>query len=71
MPNGFEDSTGIAPGGQRGVGPVELADAIIRGCDGDARRAVISMVEINSALMVELRAVTGAAADERAAVQRQ
>jgi len=71
MPNGLEDATGISLGGRGRVGPAELADAIIRDCDGDARRAVISMVKINSALMIELRAVTGTGAHERAAVQRQ
>jgi hypothetical protein len=59
MPQGLEDLTRLAQTSRRGVGPVELADAIIRDCDGDARSAVISMVKINHALMIELRALTG------------
>ena len=39
-------------------GPAELAQAIIADCEGDAGAAVLALVRINSALMLELEALT-------------
>jgi hypothetical protein len=39
------------------LGQEELADAIIRDCGDDPRAAVVAMLQINSALMVELHAL--------------
>ena len=46
------------------MGHAELAQAIIADCEGDARAAVLAMVRINSALMIELEALTGMRAQE-------
>jgi hypothetical protein len=46
------------------MGHAELAQAIIADCEGDARAAVLAMVRINSALMMELEALTGMRAQE-------
>jgi hypothetical protein len=43
----------------RPLGPGELAQAIIADCEGDARAAVLALVRINSALMMELESLTG------------
>jgi hypothetical protein len=43
----------------RRLAPPELAQAIIADCDGDARAAVLALVRINSALLIELEALTG------------
>ena len=37
----------------------ELADAIIRDCGDDPRTAVVAMLKINSALLLELQTLTG------------
>ncbi|MBV9517986.1 MAG: hypothetical protein JO068_07675 [Hyphomicrobiales bacterium] len=44
------------------MGPAELAQAIIADCEGDARAAVLALIRINSALMMELEALTVARA---------
>jgi hypothetical protein len=41
--------------------PAELAQAIIADCAGDAGAAVLALVRINSALMLELEALVGRA----------
>ena len=41
------------------MGPAELAQAIIADCEGDARAAVLALVRINSALMIELETLSG------------
>ena len=43
---------------RRALGPAELARAIIADCEGDAGAAVLALVRINSALMLELEALT-------------
>jgi hypothetical protein len=43
----------------RRMGPAELAQAIIADCEGDARAAVLALVRINSALMIELETLSG------------
>jgi hypothetical protein len=59
--------TGAAEGGARKMGDEELAQAIIADCAGDPSAAVLAMVKINSALMVELAALTFMRAHERGA----
>jgi hypothetical protein len=64
MPNEMEELTRIAGGSGRKPCQAELVDAIIEHCGGDPRAALVAMLEINSALMMELQALTGMRAHE-------
>ncbi|SDR25029.1 hypothetical protein SAMN05444161_2378 [Rhizobiales bacterium GAS191] len=59
----------VYPTDDRKLGQEELADAIIRDCGNDPRAAVVAMLKINSALMVELHALTGKHAAEAPVAQ--
>jgi len=39
--------------------PARLAQAIIAACKGNAHEAVLALIRINSALMIELEALSG------------
>ena len=58
MKKQLQEAATLDPSEPRPMRPAELAQAIIADCEGNAQAAVLALVRINSALMIELEALT-------------